>query len=219
MGASGPILAGDLRASTQAPSSAIRVLRATTRQNVVFLRRFLLLVFLSRFTLWICFGFWALAIGFIRLKDPGAGGHREESPRPPRTPEASRTKSVRRRGEAKRSHRPSPLRRPAFCGRGHYLGGGGKKGRGKEEEATSAPPPSSPLRLDRGPGRKRRDGSAAVAGAFSWPRRRTGPPLCGWLQGLRGGRGDYVGKEIGDFIALRPLSLPALCWRRYPSVG
>jgi hypothetical protein len=50
-----------------------------------------------------------------------------KNPRPPRRAEASRRKSVRRSGEAKRSHPPSPLRRPVFCGPISYLGGGGHK--------------------------------------------------------------------------------------------
>lgn len=95
---------------------------------------------------------------------------RRRTPRPPRRAEASRRKSVHRSGEAKRSHQPSPLRCPAFSGLTSYLGGGGKKRSGEEQSLRRSVfffLRSSPVRLDRGSGRKRRELSAGVAGAFS----------------------------------------------------
>jgi len=135
---------------------------------------------------------WPLDIeywGLIHLKDTCAGGYREESPRPPRFPKpAAESRSVGgARPREATGHRPSAV--PPFAARAIIWAAGGRRGGERKRKRPLLPPPSSPLRLDRGPGRKRRDASAAVAGAFSWPRRRTGPPLCGWLQGFRGGRG------------------------------
>ena len=129
---------------------------------------------------------------------------------PPRleVSEARRRKSGRFVGEAKRSHQPSPTESSRLLRPDRLLsrreGEERRWRKPRRRSVRSSPVRFSPRRPDSGPGRRRQDSAAAMAGALSWPRRSDGLTFCGWL------RLSWAG---GGGVLLRGRRA------KYPSVG
>jgi len=119
--------------------------------------------------------------------------------------------------------------RPVLCGPIYrYRGGRGKNGGGETLDAGASallPSASSPRRPDSGPGRKRQDSGAAMAGGLSWPRRSDGLTFCGWLRLSWAGGGFFIVVAEGSILQsdephLRPAFGGLEDWRivRQPSI-
>ena len=138
---------------------------------------------------------WGLLARQPPFVPPHAGGGTLLPPRLEGS-ESRRRKSgrTRRRGKEKAPATADGVV-PTFAARSAAIEAGrGKNGGGETLDVGACallPSASSPRRPDNGPGRKRQDSGAAMAGGLSWPRRSDGLTFCGWLRLSWAGGGGF----------------------------